>query len=190
MTGSCFLVTQPADCEPPNRRSGQSPYPLSTTRSRRAADISPRCAHHGFEGLRCVRSGGLTAAMASSLLIRKAEQESVIRAKPRPGRWLFSGVSEECRFEDGSRWRGIRVCMATVLPTAHDPRRVRRSGCTQPHATESPPDVRTPRGCYPEQSSAAPFIAQFANLIPGTSGKVRLQSFALESGLPKPETAR
>jgi hypothetical protein len=43
-------------------------------------------------------------------------------------------------------------------------------------------------GCYPEQSCAAPFIAQLANLIPGTSGKVRLQSFALESGFPKPET--
>jgi hypothetical protein len=34
---------------------------------------------------------------------------------------------------------------------------------------------------------APAFIGQFANLVPGACDKVRLQPFAPESGLPKPE---
>ena len=175
------------DFEPSDQKSGQSPCRQTTTHLLRAADIPLRCVHHAPGGPRHARSGGLPAATANSLLIPRARQESVIQARPRPGQWRFPKVSEDCKFEDGSRWRGIREYMATVSPTAHDPQPIRQSGRRRCHAMESLPDVRKPEGCCPRRSCAPSLIAQMEDLVPGCSRKVRLQPVALESGLPEPE---
>ena len=182
-------ISQPADFEPSSLKSGQSPCRQSTTHSLRAADISSRCVHRAPGDRRRARSQGLLAATASSLLIQRARQGSVIQARPRPGRWRFPRVSGDYRFADASRWIGIREGMATVSPMTHAPQPIRPSERRRCHATENLPYVRKPEDCYPRRSCAPSFIAQVEDLIPGCSREVRVKSISLECGLPESETA-
>ncbi len=182
-------VNQPMDCEPSDQKSGQSLCRRSTTHSLRAADISSRCVHRAPGDRRRVRSGGLLAATASSLMIQRARQESVIQARPQPDRWPFPKVLGDYRFVDASRWRGIRECLATVSPMAHAPQPIRPSGRRRCHATENLPDVRKPGDCYPQRSCAPSFIGHVEDLVPGCPREVRLQPLPLKTGLPESETA-
>ncbi len=183
----CNPFSQPTDFGQSDQKNGQSPCRRSTTRSLHAADIAIRSVRHAPGGPRRARSEGLPAATASSLLIPRARQGLVIQARPRLGRWRFPKVLEDCIFADASRWRGIRGCKAMGSPTAHAPQPIEQSGRRRRHAMKNLPDVRKPEDCYPQRSCASPFIAQVEDLVPGCSGEVRLESFALESSLPKPE---
>ena len=185
----CSWVNQPKDCGLSDQKSGQSPCRQTTTHSLRVADISSRCVRRAPGDRRRVRSGGLLAATASSLVIQRARQESVIKARPQSDRWPFPKVSEDYRFADGSRWQGIRECMATVSPMAHPPQPIQPSGRRRCHATENLPDVRKPEDCYPQRSCAPSFIAHVEDLVPGFPREVRLQPVPLESCLPESETA-
>ena len=184
---SCSLFSQPMDCEQSDRKIGRSPCQQSTTPSPRAADIWSRCVRRAPVDPRRARPEGSLSATASSLLIQRARQASVIQARLRPGQSRFPEVSEDHRFAGGSRWRGIHERMATVSPMVHDPQPIRQSGRKLRHAMESLPDVRKPEGCCPQRSCAPSFIAQLEDLVPGRSPKVRLQSGTLESGLPEAE---
>ncbi|MBP1733408.1 MAG: hypothetical protein H6Q55_3837 [Deltaproteobacteria bacterium] len=186
---SCSLFSQPMDCEQSDRKIGRSPCQQSTTPSPRAADIWSRCVRRAPVDPRRARPEGSLSATASSLLIQRARQASVIQARPRPGQSRFPEVSEDHRFAGGSRWRGIRECMATVSPTAHAPRPIRPSGRRQRHATENLPGVHKPEDCCRRRSCAPSFIAHVEDLVPGCPREVRLQTVSLETGLSESEAA-
>ena len=183
------LFSQPMDFEQSDQKNGQNPCRQTITHSLRAADISLQPVHHAPGDPKRARSKGLPAATASSPLIPRARQGSVIQARPRPGQRPFPEVSEGYKFAGVSRWRGIRECMARVLPTVHAPQPIRQYGRRQYHAMGSPPDVRKPEGCCPRRSCTPSFIAQLDDLVPSCSREVRLQAFALESCLPEPKAA-
>lgn len=180
-------VSRLRDSEPSTREIGHSPDPPSTTQALRVAGIEPRLARHGFEDRTRGKPGARPGIASSNPRAPTGGQGSVIPSKLQPGLSPLAGESAEHRYAHGSQWREIRECMAMVWPMALVAQPVRGGEHRPVRAKGNLRGGHTREYCYRRRSSAAAFVAQFPNLLPGGSREMRMQPMAFKCGFAKAE---
>jgi hypothetical protein len=183
------MINRSRDFVPSARESGQSHGRLSTTHLLHAAGIRQQRVHRESEDRKPVQFEGQDAVVTNSLLIPREEQGLEIPARHRPVLLPFAEVLAERIYVDASQSQGIHEYTATVSPMVSGPQQVRQGAHKQHHARENLHGVHKQEDYCLRRSTAASFVAQIANLLPGSTRKMRLQAFAFESNLAEPETA-